>query len=173
MAPCLHQCNVSIKRKLKVCSAQKCNPCFCANSPLRSTDQQRTRFHAAPYRADSTNLRKFGVAIVMVPCLHNWNDYIKRKLRVCSAQKCNPCFGAKSPLRSTDLQEPGSMHRRIGPTVQICVNSGLAIAMVPCLHQWNDYIKRKLRVCSAQKCNSCFDAKSPLRSTDLVLCSAL
>ena len=108
-----------------------------------------------------------GLPIAMVPCLHQWNVYIKTKLRVCSAQKCNPCFGAKSPIRSTDLQKPGSMEHRIGPTVQIYGNSGLAIAKVPCLHQCNVYITKVLRVCSAQKCKPCSCAKRPLHSTDL------
>ena len=38
----------------------KCNPCFSAKSPPRSTDLQNTRFHASPYKAARTNLRKFG-----------------------------------------------------------------------------------------------------------------
>ena len=101
---CLHQWNVYIKRKLRVCSAQKCNPCFSSKSALRSTDLQITRFHAAPYRANSTTLRNSGLPIAMLPCLHQCNVYIKRKLKECSPQKCKPCFGSKSPLRSTDLQ---------------------------------------------------------------------
>ena len=64
-------------------------------------------------------------------------------------------------------KKPCFIQHRIRLTVQICVNSGLAIAIVPCLKQWNVCIKRKLRVCSAQICNSCFGSKSPLRSTDL------
>ena len=39
---------------------QKCNPCFGAESPLRSTGLQTTGFHASPYRAVSVNLRKLG-----------------------------------------------------------------------------------------------------------------
>ena len=39
-----------------------CNPCFGAKSPHRSPDLQRTLFYAAPYRADSINLREFGVS---------------------------------------------------------------------------------------------------------------
>ena len=64
-------------------------------------------------------------------------------------------------------KEPGSMQRRIGPTVQLCGNSGLPIAMVPCLHQWNVYIKRKLKECSPQICKPYFGSKSPLHKTDL------
>ena len=104
MVPSLHQWNVYIKTKLRICSAQKCNPCFLAQSRLRSTDLQKTRFHAAPYTADSTTLRNSGLPIAILPCLHQWNVYIKRKLKECSPQKCKPCFGSKSPLRSTDLQ---------------------------------------------------------------------
>ena len=104
MVPCLHQWNAYIKRKLRVCIARKCNPCYCAKSSLRSTDLQRTRFHSAPYSADSTTLRNLVLPIDMVLCLHQCNVYIKRKLTVCSAQKCNPSFGAKRPLRSTDLK---------------------------------------------------------------------
>ena len=64
MVLCLHQCNVYIKRKLREFKAQKCNPCFGAKSPLCSTCLQTTQFHAAPYRADSTNLQKFGATFL-------------------------------------------------------------------------------------------------------------
>ena len=47
-------------------------------------------------------------------------------------------------------KKPCFMQRHKEPTVQICGNSGLPIAMVTCLHQWNVYTKRKLMVCSAQ-----------------------
>ena len=70
MVPCLHQFNVYIKRTFRVFTAQKCNPCFGAKTPLRSTDLKRTRFHAAPYNADCTNLRNSGLPIAMVSCLH-------------------------------------------------------------------------------------------------------
>ena len=73
----------------------------------------------------------------------------------------------KAQFAVRTCKKPGSMQSRIGPTVQICGNSGLAIAMVSCFQQCNVYIKSELRVCSAQKCKPCFGAKSPLRSTDL------
>ena len=60
MVPCLHQCNVYMKRKLRECRAQKCDPCIGAKSPHRSTGLQTTHFHATSYRADSANLREFG-----------------------------------------------------------------------------------------------------------------
>ena len=106
-----------------------------------------------------------GLPFAKVPCLHQCNLDIKRKLRECRAQKCNPCFGAKSPLRTTGLQTSRFMQRRICPTVLICGFSGLPFAKVPCLHQCNLDIKRKLRECRAQKCSPSFGAKSPLRRT--------
>ena len=44
--------------------AQKCNPCFGAKSPLRSTGLQSTRFQAAPYRSDSPDLRRLGATFL-------------------------------------------------------------------------------------------------------------
>ena len=58
--PCLHQSNLHMKRKLREWRTQKCNPCFGAESPPRSTRLQTTRFHAAPYGTVSANLRKVG-----------------------------------------------------------------------------------------------------------------
>ena len=47
---------------------------------------------------------------------------------------------------------PRFMGGSIGPRMEICDTSGLPIPVVPCLHQRNGYIKRKLRVWRAQKC---------------------
>ena len=40
----------------------------------------------------------------------------------------------------------------IGPSTESCINCDGPISMVPCLHQGNIYIKRKLRVWRDQKC---------------------
>ena len=42
------------------------------------------------------------------------------------------------------IRLPGWMQRRIGPTIEIYLNLELPIAMVPCLHQSNIHIKRKI-----------------------------
>ena len=55
----------------------------------------------------------------------------------------------------------------IRPTMEILGNSGLPIAMVPCLHQSIAYIKKKLRVWRAQKCNFLVGAKTAPTSTGL------
>ena len=59
----------------------------------------------------------------------------------------------------------GFMQRRMGPSVQICGKSGLPFAEVPCLHQSNLHMKRKVREWRTQKCNPCFGAESPPLST--------
>ena len=66
----------------------------------------------------------------------------------------------KAHFAQRACKHPGFMQRRIWPTVQICGFSGLPFAMVPCLHQCNLDIKRKLRECRAQKCNPCFGSDS-------------
>ena len=59
----------------------------------------------------------------------------------------------KPYLRLRARKLPIVMHRRIWPTLEICDSSGPPIPKVPCLHQINVYIKRKLRVWGTKKCN--------------------
>ena len=54
------------------------------------------------------------------------------------------------PVRGRKL--PRFMGCSIIPRMEICVNSGLPIPMVPRLHQSNGNIKRKLRAWRVQKC---------------------
>ena len=107
----------------------------------------------------------WGGPIAMVPCLHQGNVYIKRKLRVWRAQKCNLLVGANTALTSAGRKIPMFRTLRIGPPIENGVNSGGPIAMVPCLHQGNIDIKRKLRVWRAQKCNLLVGANTALTCT--------
>ena len=50
----------------------------------------------------------------------------------------------------------------IGPRMESCVNWDGPIVMVPCLHQGNNYTKRKLRVWRDQKCIPIVGAKTIL-----------
>ena len=70
---------------------------------------------------------------------------------------------AHFPVRGCKL--PGFMERRIGPNMEIWGNLGLPFTTVLCLHQGNNYIKRRLREWRAQNCNTCVGAKSALPST--------
>ena len=63
------------------------------------------------------------------------------------------------------LQATPSQHRRIVPSLEICVNSRLPIDVVPCLYQRNVHIKRWLRERRAQKYNPCLGANSPQAAT--------
>ena len=60
MVPCLHQCNVYIKRKLRVWRAQKCIALFGAETVPTSAGPQTTPFHEWQYRAENGNMRNFG-----------------------------------------------------------------------------------------------------------------
>ena len=55
----------------------------------------------------------------------------------------------------------------IEPRMEIYVHSGLPISMVPCLHQSNVNIKRKLTVWRARKCIPLIGAETALTCTGL------
>ena len=63
-------------------------------------------------------------------------------------------------MRSGKL--PRLMGGGIGPRTDTCVNWGGPIAIVPCLHQRNICIQRKLRVWREQKCSPLVGAETPL-----------
>ena len=68
------------------------------------------------------------------------------------------CKNRTEPLRINRL--PRTLQRRFWQAIEILKISGLPIAMVPCLHQCNVYIVRKLWVWRAQKCNLLIIAKT-------------
>ena len=74
--------NVYILKKLQVWRAQKCNFLVSAKATPTGTGQQTTPSLAAPYWARNKNFQNFGATIDMVPCLHQCNVCIVRKLRV-------------------------------------------------------------------------------------------
>ena len=95
-----------------------------------------------------------------VPCLHQGNTYIKRKLQVWRDQKCiSLVIATTSPMRAVKLHCLKGVG--IGPRTETCVKWGGHTAMVPSLHQGNVYIKRKLRVWRDQKCIPLVGAKIP------------
>ena len=51
---------------------------------------------------------------------------------------------------------------RTGPSTESCINCDGSISMVPCLHQGNIYIKRKLQVWRDQKCIPLVGSITPL-----------
>ena len=112
MVRCLHQWNIYIKRKLRVWRALKCISLVGAKSPLTCAGRQTTPSQRSRYRVGNVNLGNWGGPISIVPCLHQGNIYIKRKLRVWTAQKCLFLVGAKSPLTCTGRQTIPSQRSR-------------------------------------------------------------
>ena len=70
-----------------------------------------------------------------------------------------------SQLRAS--KQPEFVYRRIWSIIQIWENWRLLIPQVPRLHQGNVYIKRKLRIWGALKCNRFVGAKNALAVTGL------
>ena len=175
--PCLHQGNVYIKRKLRVCRAQKCIPQVGAETLLTCACRQTTPSHVGRYRAENGNLSKLGWTCrhgtVFAPrqclyqnkaadmCLHQGNIYIQRKLRVWREQKCIPLVGAETPLTCAGQQTTPCHGGRKRADNGNCVNWGGPIAMVPCSLKGNVYIKTKQWVCRAQKCIPLVGAETP------------
>ena len=104
MVPRLHQSSGYIKRKLHVWRAKKCNALVGAETVLTSVRPESTTLHGVLYRAETGNMRNFGLTNPMVPRLHQSNGHIKRKLRVWRAKKCNALVGADTVLTSARLQ---------------------------------------------------------------------
>ena len=94
--------------------------------------------------------------------MHQSNDYIKRNLRLSRAQKCIPLVGAISTLTCAGPQTTPTHVRQYRAENGILGKSGVPFAMVQCLHQSNDYMKRTLGLWRAQKCISLVGAISPL-----------
>ena len=99
--------------------------------------------------------------IAMVPSLHQNNVYIKRKRRLWRSLKCIPLVGAETPL-TCEGKLPHLIGNGIGPRTETCLNWGGPSAMVPCFHQQNIYIQRKLRVWREQKCILLVSGEIPL-----------
>ena len=162
MVPWLHQSNIYIKRKLRVWRDQKCISLVSAKPqlPVRAVKLPRLKRGGMGSRAETCVNWKGPIA--MVPCLHQGNIYIKMKLRVWREQKCIPIIGAKAHLPVRAVKLPRLKGGGIWPRTETCINWGGLMAMVPCLHQGNIYIKCKLRVWRAQKYIPLVFAKTPL-----------
>ena len=152
MVPCLHQGNIYIQRKLRVWREQKCIPLVGAETPLTCLGRQSTPFHGGRYRADNGNLRKLGWSYrhgtVFVP-----RQYIYPKeatgmerTEMYSTSRCK-----NLTYRCGASKLPRLIGGGMGLRTKTCVRMGGPIAMVPCLHQGNINIQRRLRVWREQK----------------------
>ena len=154
---CLYQ------KETRVWKAQKCICLVSAETPLTCAGQEITSFPGGRYRSVNGILCSLGWTYhhgtVFAPrqCL-----YQKETTGVMSPEMYLPsrCKKPLLPVQADKL--PRLKGDGIGPKTETCVNWGGSIAMVPCLHQGNFYIKRKLRVWRAQKCICLVGAKTTL-----------
>ena len=120
-----------------------------------------TRFHAAPYRAYRGKLRKFratyrqGTMFALYTMFISKGSYGNVEPKNVNPESVQTAYRC---VRASKL--PGYLKRRIGPTMEICVNLGLPIAKVPWLHENNVRIKRKLWGWRAYKCKPWVGAQS-------------
>ena len=97
----------------------------------------------------------------MVPCLHQLKVYIKRKLRVRRAQKCNLLVSAKTALTGTGQQTtpclaaPYWVSNRNFQNFGATYRHGTVFAPMQCL-----YCKEATGVESPKKCNFLVSAKT-------------
>ena len=137
--------------------AQKCNLLVSTNFPVSCSavfGQQTMKIFGI-----------LGLLFAMEPCLYQLKVYIKRKLWVWRTQKCNFLVSAKTEPTVVGKQTTPCLVAPCRQAIEIFKISGLPIDMVPCLHQCNVFIIRKLRVWRAQKCNFLVSAKTTLTGT--------
>ena len=90
--------------------------------------------------------------MAMVPCLHQGNIYIKRKLRVWRDQKCFPLVGAITPLNCAGHHNTPSRGRQYRAKNGKFGKLGRTYGHGTVFHQGNIYTKRKVRVWRDKKC---------------------
>ena len=110
MVPCLHQGNIYIKRKPRVCRNQKSIPLVGAITPLTRAGRHNTPSRGRQYRAQKGKfgklVRTYGHGTVFAP-----RKYTKTKLRVRRDQKCIPLVGAITPPTCAGRQNTPSGER--------------------------------------------------------------
>ena len=149
---CLHQGNIYTKRQPWVWTDQKCIH-FVGIKPLLPVWAVKLpRLKGGGKGPRTETCANWGGSITMVPCLHQGYIYIKRELGVWRVQKCIPLVGAKTPLICAGRETTPSQGRRYRAETETCVNSGGSIALVPCVHQGNIYIKRQSGVWRVHNC---------------------
>ena len=166
MVLCLHQSNTYIERKLRVWRDQKCIPLLGAKTPVTCAGRQTTTSQRSQYRCGNGNLRKLewtyrhGTMFAPRQHLYQKEDKGMERPEMYSPNRCKNRFYLCGAVKLHHLKRVG-----IRSITQSCVNWGGPTVMVPCLHQGNINIKRKLRVWRDQKYIPLVGAKTPLTCT--------
>ena len=162
MVPC--QGNIYIQRKLRVWREQKCIPLVGAETPLTCAGRQTTPSHGGRNRAENGNLHKLGWTI------RHGKAFAPRQYlypKEATGMDRTEIYSSGRWRNPSYLCGPANNHLGggIGPRTETCVNWSGPIAMVPCLHQGNTHIQRKLRVWREQKCVPLVNGETPLTCT--------
>ena len=146
MVPCLHQSNVYIKRKLRICTIQKCIPLIGAKTSLTYVELQTTPSHVCQYRAENGNSRKSGSTFthgtVFAPkqCLYQNEATGMENRKMYFSHRCKNFTylyaTANDPISSNWYRAENGNLRNSGCTF----SHGTVFAPKQCLYQ------RKLRV---------------------------
>ena len=153
MVPCLNQCNVYIKRKLRVWRAQICDFLVSAKTAPTRTSQQTTPCLVASFLVSIRNFQNFGATYRHGNVFAPMKCYIVRKLRVWRAQKCNLLASIKTAPTGTGEQTISSFASPYWVSNRNLQNYGAAFCHGTVLHHCKVYIERKLRVRRAEKRN--------------------
>ena len=111
MVWCLHQGNIYIKRKLRVCRDQKYIPLVGGITPLNCAGRHNTSSRGRQYRAQKGKFGKLGRSYGHGTVFAG-NIDTKRKLRVWRDQKCIPLVNAIIPLTYPGRQNTPSRGRQ-------------------------------------------------------------
>ena len=141
---------------------QKCIPLLGTKTPLTCSGCQTTHLKGVGTGPRKETCVNWDEPINMVPCLHQGNIFIERRLQVWRDGNIFPNSVQKplSLVRAVKLSRLKGLGIR--SRTETCANLGGPIAMVPCLHHSNIYITMKIRVWRDQKCIPLVGVKIPL-----------
>ena len=114
-----------------VLKSQKCIPLVGAKTALKCTGLQTTAVHGGQNREEKWNFRKFvstyhhGTLFVPKQCLYQKEANGTESPKMCSTRWCKK----RTYLHVRGIKLPRFMEGRIGPRMEICVDSCLPIAI--------------------------------------------
>ena len=132
-----------------------------AKTKITSAEVQTIPSHIIQYWAENGNLRNPGLPFPMVPCLHQSNLHIKRKLRVWSVQKCSPLIGGKPTITCAILQTTQSYGRQYRAENGNFTNSEsnfshcTMFAPKQCLHEKEATCMESSKIQFSSRCKNC------------------
>ena len=145
MLSCLHQGQIYLKRMIRVWRDHKCMRLVGAGIPVTCAGRKLSRLKRGGIWSRSEILRKLGWTYrhgaVFAP-----RQYLYQK--ECTGMERPEMYlpsWCKNPSYLCGSSLPRLKGVSIGSRTKTHVNWGAPITMVPCLHQGNIYIERKLR----------------------------